>query len=733
MSEKLYLNILKFGIYLSFFSVFLVFKSLLFPYITSKQIFFNILIEILFIFWLVFIIKYPNYRPKKSYITHGLFAFFAALIISCFFSVDLNLSFWGDVERMLGVFHLLHFLAFYLIIISVMKNWQDWKLLLIISIAFATIVSIIGLDGEKAYSTIGNTAYVSGYLIFNIYFVLLLFFKEENKNLRWLYLLFLPLFLIEFKKARTTGAFVGFGSSVIFLIILYIILFKNKKVKIYLTIISVVLISIATLLYVYKDSNFVANNSYLNLVREVSFQKSTFQTRLISWRTAAKDFSSHPIFGTGHGNFAIIFDKYFEPSFYDYTREETYFDRAHNNLVDIASTAGIIGLLTYFSIFAAVGYYLIQGYRKEKINVHEFIIIASLLAAYFIQNLTVFDSLVTYISLMMILGYIYWFYQKRDEEEVEEQNKGFINKEIFTFVIFGVIILTILYQFNYKPIKMLKGTIKGQLELAQGKVLEGVNVYKEALKYDTILDRDSRTSLIRTLTMIANNDQSLDKEEMKKILDYGIELAKENVNYNKKDSLAELQLAQILDVAARYNADTAEKFYYYSDQALGAVNQSVASSPGRIPIYYSKAQIQLNRGEIEEAIETYKYSVSLNENYYDSYCQLSMVYFRLDRQELGYQAMGDCIDKGGVGLLANGSYVASLINYYNEQGDKEKVLKLYQQLSNLESQNASVWVNLAKLYAELGEIENAISAATKAAELDKSLQSSVSEFIKGLE
>ncbi|MCG2701058.1 hypothetical protein L6267_02745, partial [Candidatus Parcubacteria bacterium] len=66
MPQKIYLTILKSGIYLSFISVFLVFKNLLFPFITSKQISFNILIEALFVIWFAFIIKYPEYRPKKS-------------------------------------------------------------------------------------------------------------------------------------------------------------------------------------------------------------------------------------------------------------------------------------------------------------------------------------------------------------------------------------------------------------------------------------------------------------------------------------------------------------------------------------------------------------------------------------------------------------------------------------------------------------------------------------------
>ena len=93
MPKLWYENILKFGVILSLFSFFIIDKSLYFPYITGKQIYFNILIEILAVFCLALVVKYPEARPKKSYITWSLLAFFASLLVSSFFSIDFNLSF----------------------------------------------------------------------------------------------------------------------------------------------------------------------------------------------------------------------------------------------------------------------------------------------------------------------------------------------------------------------------------------------------------------------------------------------------------------------------------------------------------------------------------------------------------------------------------------------------------------------------------------------------------------
>jgi len=76
--------------------------------------------------------------------------------------------------------------------------------------------------------------------------------------------------------------------------------------------------------------------------------------------------------------------------------------------------------------------------------------------------------------------------------------------------------------------------------------------------------------------------------------------------------------------------------------------------------------------------------------------------------------------------------VKVLINKYVESEDKDKVIKLYIRLTNLEKNNAKNWIVLAKLYAEQGEKEKAIKSAEKAGEIDSSIKSASEDFIKSL-
>lgn len=716
---------------MTFLSFFLVYKRFLFPYISSKQIFFNIIIEILFVIWLAFIIKYPAWRPKKSWISIGLIVFFAAILISCFTGVDFNLSFWGDVERMLGVFHLLHFLAFYFIIITVMRTRDDWLNLLTASVGAAVLISLYSF--KINYSTIGNSAYVGGYLIFNIYFALILFFSRRNLAFRLSLSPAVLLMLVVLEKTTVAGAYVGLGASFLLLLLLYGALNKNKKIKIGTLSAAVVSCVLILLIFTSRDSAFVQNNNFLRfLTGEMSLSKNTFQTRLLSWKAAWLDFSNHPVLGTGFGNYSITFDKYFDPKFYNYTRSETYFDRAHNNLIDIVSTAGLAGLLTYLSIFAAVGYYLLKGFKKGGIVLHDFVLLTSLIAAYFIQNLAVFDSLVTYFSLIITLGFIYWLSEPGKIMPVAK-DEAFVNREIYVLFFVGIIALGVIYQYNVKPAKMLYGTINGQYVIARGDLSGGVEEYKKALRYDTVLDRDSRSSLVQVVTASQSLFSNLDRQTAEEIMDYAISLAEENIKYNPADSLAQMQLAQALNTAASLQTERADKFFYYSNRAEEAVDKSIAASPKRVPIYFVKTQIYLTRGEKDKAIETLKYAVGLNEEYPDSYCQLAKILLFYKDEAGGYEAMDKCIDLDGANSLSPASVVRQMVNHYLEKKDMEKVLKLYERLSGLEENNAEIWANLANLYAQAGRKEEAKNAALKAVVLNPAMKETAEKFIQRLE
>lgn len=744
MSAKSYLRILQTGIIASLGIIFFVFTDLLFPYITSKQLPFNILMEVLLAIWLVFIWRYPEYRPKRSFISWGLIAYFLAVLASCAVSVDINLSFWGDAERMLGFFHLIHFLIFYFVLITVFRSWKEWRVLFALSVLAATIFSFIGLFGKNPYSTIGNVAYVSSYLIFNIYFCVLLFFRQPQRWLRWLY--FLPVIVMfwHFKGMQTSGAIVGLAASILLLFLLLGLAHVNRKVRRWSLVGFLTALIVLVIIFSQNQSAWFQNS----FLRNLTTQKSTFQTRLISWRGAAADFKDHPLFGTGFSNYAIIFDKHFDPKFFNYMTGETYFDRAHNNLIDITSTTGLLGLVTYLSIFIAVLYYLWRQFKANGRRVSqdgpgrknlEIIIIIALLAAYFIQNLAIFDTFATYIGLMIILGFIFYLNTERldAEEEAEaveiEGRKTWrlksANQEYLFLAVFLIIAYVIIIQANVKPWRMFVGIIDGYSQAMRGDAAQGLDTYREALS-GTPLDRDARTILVTLFISNPNIISALPVYRAHSDLDYVISLAQKNVDLNPRDSLAQMQLAQILDTAARFYYNDLGQFNSYSGPALEAINRSIESSPGRIPVYLVKAQIQLIRGEEEAAIETIKYANTLNPSFPDGFCRLGQFYLLMNKPAEAGGALDDCAAKGGISQINSERFLKLIISYYISQERYDQALLFTERLVEINKQDPDIWFNLAKIYLSMNDSQKAAAAAQQAVLLDPSYKAKVEGLLK---
>jgi len=741
MSPKTYLRILQGGIALSLMAILFVFKELLFPYITSKQLPFNIIMEFLFVIWLVFIMRYPKYRPKKNLITYGLVVYFLAILASCVVSVDFNLSFWGDAERMLGFFHLVHFLIFYLIIITAFRSWKDWQNFFGFSIAIAVLVSLTGLLGKNPYGTIGNTAYVSGYLIFNLYFVVLLFFRSNNKKSRWFLLLPFLIMLFEFWKMKTSGAIIGLGASFLLLFLLLGLTHVNKKIR-RLSLFLFLGAGIALIFIFSQSQSAWFQNSFL---RNLTPQKATFQTRLISWRGGLKDFKEHPVFGNGFGNYAVIFDKHFDSKFYDYTVGDTYFDRAHNNIIDIVSTTGLVGLLTYLSIFIAAFYYLFKEFKingkrsgsdANGLNNLEIIVIASLISAYFIQNLAIFDSFSTFLGLMGVLGFIYWlnFRRLNQGEEKESYRMEITDRksEIWILVILLFIAYVFTNHYNFKALKMMKGTIDSYAKVVSGRVLEGIAQYNEVLE-DGPMERDSRATLSKLIISDSSILSNMNAKEAEETLEYAISLAEKNLAYNPLDSMMQLQLAQILNTAAGYYYQDLDKFNNYSTRAMQAIERSIEASPGRATVYFYKAQIQITRNEYDEAIETMRYAISLNPNFAESHCTLTQFLFVINKEGKYDDVMEESFDNCFAKTKEKGSSVSDVIlkmgaNHYSLKKEYAKAAEISEYLAETSEPTAEIWNNIARLYFVSGKEKEAEIAFAKASSLDPSLIDSWNSF-----
>lgn len=689
MNEKFYRVLLKGGILLSFIAFLIVNSNYYFPFITTKQLFFNVLIEFLTIFWIVLIIKFPKSRPKGSFVTYGLIAYFVAVLITCFTGVDFNLSFWGDLERMLGWFHITHFLFFYLIIITVFTTWKDWKYLFNTTLVATVIISLYGIITQDPVSTIGQNAYVAGLMIFEFYFAIILFLKTDDLYEKIWYVTALFFVIWGFIHSDVSGAQVGLFASLVVFALGFSLLHKNKKIKYGIIASLIVGISVCVGLYMNIQNPIFDNTKIGKIFRDLSLSNRNLNTRLLSWKSAVDDFPNHVLLGTGYGNFAITFDKSFPKEFILYAELEENFDRAHNNIIDIGSTTGLLGLITYLSIFIGVAYYLIKGYKDKKLKTSEFVIISSIIVGYFVHNLAVFDALVNYMVLMSTLGYLHYLYNKTSDIKKEKTELSYDMSlfSVATIIIAGFIIMSIptgglingalqyllllisffvltyllflgdiqetkikfstrellsiaggcilffpmIYFVNMRTSIMMGDVITGIKYWYASKPEEAYNYYKKGLSIDSPLNRDTAGSFTDLVSKNPEVLSSLSFEKHEEILLFATELAEQNSNNNLLDYNMQMSKSLIyLNVAVFYQGSGEEykdESEKYYQKSIDSIEISINSAGYRSLPRVVRANIYMTKGDYQKGLQYYKELLEMNTNYRKSYCYLAKAQF----------------------------------------------------------------------------------------------------------
>lgn len=414
MSPHFLSKIIKVLAILALFTPLIISKSTLFPFIFGKAVAFQILVELMLIVYLIGLAKFPEWRPRFLALTWLILAFFVVLVLSTIFSADPYVSFWSKHERMEGLFTLSHYFAFFLVLTGVFRKKEDWLGFLRWSVIAAFLVSLHAsaqwlnlpgfIKGIGVSGTLGNSSFLATYLVFNSFFALFLFLEKTNPRFFHLgcFLLFNFILLLTGTRAALYGQFLGlfvfFGLYGFFLASL-----RLKKIIAVSLVLAVVSVS---LIFVFKDSDFVKGNRILARVTDVSLESATLQQRFAGWRTGLEGFKARPILGWGQENYQIVFYKFIDPYFYGPT--ET-FDRPHNKYIDILVSNGVLGLLAYLGIFAVLFFWILRSLLKNR---RDFVSVwfLGLAVAYLVQNALLFDMPTSYPFFFLTLGFANFIY-----------------------------------------------------------------------------------------------------------------------------------------------------------------------------------------------------------------------------------------------------------------------------------------------------------------------------------
>ncbi|HRY52405.1 MAG TPA: O-antigen ligase family protein [Candidatus Portnoybacteria bacterium] len=428
--------------------------AFIFPYTSPKAFAFRILVELAAVFYLYLALKYPDLCPARSLVLWAVSAFLFVSLAAMFFGKDAYASFWGSLERMGGVWSLIHFSAWFFMLIGVFKTQQDWRNLLKVSVGVSSLISLLAIGQHffslgnllpqvgRVYATLGNAGVLGSYLIFNIFLAGYLFFESSGWQ-KWLAAFGVAFLIIGLLLTGTRGAYLGLAVGAVAGLFLAVF-FGEKKIKKYSAIFLAAIFILAGILFISRDLSFVQNNAVLSRLTSFSVLDATTQSRLLLWQGAWRAWQDKPWLGFGPENFELAASKYLSPKLISLEAYDA--DRAHNFIFDYGVATGWLGLMGYLAMISAAGERLIKGIKN---NFYFSAIFVSLLAAYLAQNLFIFDSFASYLMLFFVLALVNNFCHP-ESSAGGEGSLNFAKKIVLA--IFAFFIVFSLYSFNLKPL-----------------------------------------------------------------------------------------------------------------------------------------------------------------------------------------------------------------------------------------------------------------------------------------
>ena len=684
----------------------------IFPFVFSKLIFFQVLIGITFPAYVALAWMEPKYRPRWKPLYAAIFAYFIALGLSVIFAVDPLRAWWGNQERMNGLFTVLHFFLWMTMSVSVLRTWNQWKNILGYQIVLSVLMACVALlqipfpklllfpAGPRVGGLLDNPIYMAGYQIFSFFLIALLWMKSESKTVRILLILALCVDIGAFIAAQSRGALLGLAVGIFTFSLMWVLLGKSKKAKITAVSLMVFFGLAYGAIYAARDTDLIRGTP----LRRLTDLQATTETRFIAWKIAWSGFLERPLTGWGYDNFHILFNKKYNPESLRFGYYETWFDRAHNTVMDTLAMTGLMGILTYTAIWGALFYSVFRAYRKGWIDAPFASVLTALPVAYFVQNLFVFDQPAGFTMSFFMYAFIIAStsgefvgkVEKEDAKVISETGKAF---PTIAFVVLQLAALGVVWRYSVIPFRVSKSTIDSNNYFSAGLLQQSYDLAKQAASMPTpYLDEQTFLQSRNLMSIIDAN--ALTKVPfwkdwyalVKKVTDDHL---KDHPN-NTHPHFIYARFLQSFAKAVPEDAKLAEEQYKIA----------IETSPTRQQLYFSLARLYLEQGKKQEAYETFKKAVELDGEVGESlwYAGLTQM-FDLGQMEEGAKLVTQSTKVQAPYQLKDVREATALSIAASTVGDVETFKKMLDLLPTLANGSAALYLDIARSAEKLGLIE----------------------------
>lgn len=710
--SKILNKILFFGLPVILLAPLLFGKSFLYPFVTAKGYFIYIVVDFLLVLYILSV-RFSRDLIPKSKIFYSFIGLTVLKFLLDIFGINFANGFWGNYERMMGFYTWLHLLIFLFMLVTIYVKKEHYAWLLRASLGVSLLVSIYGIfqkagiyfwlvipGDERVSATVGNAAYLAGYLLLSLYFAAYLFLDTKDYRWRLFYAstFILNLFVLFFTATR--GALVGLSASVFLMLFYCILFFPVKKIRV-ISIAGVVLTIIAiSFIFLFKNSSLVKNNPTLLRISTISLSSGTVKYRILLWKSGIKAAEDHWLLGYGENNLRVPLDKY-----YDINMVEDWADSSHNQFIDELLAHGLVGLIAYVSFLFFLFWKLFQ-YRKIDKRVS--IIFSGLIFAYIVNNLFLFENLVTLLSFVLALGYL--IILDADKGAIAARPSIFGSTKKWHIFIFAIVVAMSSFYINFRSIDTMIKMVKASRMIRED-ADTALTLYTDANNRSMLGFENMAAKIYGDIVSILQNPAGLSKKQIIGMLEITDKVTEKALKKLGDNSFFYLNLGKIYQQVMPVDST-------YLDKSFPLLEKAKNISPNRVDVYFAIAQGLYLKGDYTGAERTLYDSLKLNSRVSTVYRNLVEVQMRKGDPKSGLVNLRE-VEKieGALSYLELEKYAGILV----KRKDWSDLLEIFFWQDVIHPNDKDVYANIVLTYKNLGDNKNASIWDYRLKELNKSI------------
>lgn len=689
----------------------LVFSTLNYSmYALPKLVFLYLVVIVMVVAWAVKIVESRQvvFAPTALNLPI-LFFFLSAAATTLFSSVHFRTSLYGQITRYEGLLTILLYSLIYFLTVNFVKEKYQVRRMLTGLLIAASIVAIYGIlqhfgidflspnpravQVGRSFSTLGNPNFLGGYLVLVIPVGIAFMLSVKRLAPKLLVGLATVLLFVCLLFTYSRSAWLGTATSLA-LILLFVLKQAKRKEKMILLGAVAAVVMIACLLLMQINTKTTPLPLRERVASTTRLEEGTVVSRLIMWETSLEIIKSRPGLGFGLDTFRLTFPRYRLVDWYQVSKQAGIPDKAHNDLLQTASSQGLIGLLGYLWIIIAAlwqGARTVMRARNEQVQILAVGLIAAI-SGYLIHLQFQFSGVETAPFLWLIVGMLLCINHVGKQEKPSlaiSLRKDYLPSVVKnpTAKLWGMFADTEQKPHTAPNSPSTRSTRSGHSDFASPK--QSCGACRRSVKYGIY-------AIISVLVLLSILPVS-------------------------RFALADIHFAKGLKALALELP--------YSDRAIYELKQAIDYDPNEAFYWLILGHAYLGKGKsiredpfwIEEAISAYTKAKQLNPLEIDNYSYLASAYSyyaeSYGREGMFERALATC--KQALVLDPNSAELRlDLGNIYFSHGMFDGSITQYQKAVKLNPSFAKAYFNLGVAYQEKGLITQAKAAYQEALKIN---------------